>query len=144
MNEQIKTWVEESKNNSAWNVKKIIDCLEKNSLESNYKVIILIETEHLGILELGSDFLAKSWRGDYSLPSVLLQDKIFNVSQVIKNLKEIHGKKVEGYKGGDFTLNELDILFVTPDFSSTGNSTAIVDIKIEDNNIYCITNKDMY
>jgi hypothetical protein len=50
------------------------------------------------------------------------------VSQALKNLKDIDGMEVTGYKGEEFTLSADDTLFLVPDFNSSRESTTIVSI----------------
>lgn len=129
----------------SWSMAEIRRFLQQHttSIKNDSKVFILIQ-ENDKYCRYASDFKAYSWRGSYSLPASILDQEIYIVKDIIKNLQENDGKVVESYKGGEHILNENDLLFFTIDISSSGNLTTIVDMVVIDNIVFCITNNDMY
>jgi hypothetical protein len=62
-----------------------------------------------------------SWRGSYDLPCIVYdidhlngKDSLSRFKEMIKN---IDGKEVFGYKGGDFILSEDSVIYIVPDSS---------------------------
>ena len=85
-----------------------------------------------------------SWRGSYKLPAVIVQPTIsdtvslMTVGETIDMLKMIDGLHVEGWKGGDFILNENDTLFLVSHPGTMGNSATIQ--YINDNGVIGVMN----
>ena len=136
---QKKQWAKESNNKGAMSAEEIISKLEEFK-DSNKLVFIEMNSEIFT-----SDFAADSWRGSYNLPSIEYynSDSGCYVESAIENLQEIDGMKVNGYKGGHYTLNKEDPLFIA-NYGESNNCTAIVDIVKSDEFIICLTKQDMY
>lgn len=118
------------------------DILEKLKEYKNYNKNIIIEMN--GDL-FTTFFEADSWRGSYNLPAISYcysKDEC-TVNTAIKNLKEIDGMHVSGYKGGDYVLNKKDPLFIA-NYGESNNCTAIVGIVETSDFIVCLTKEDMY
>lgn len=129
----------------SWSMVEIRRFLQQHttSIKDDSEVFILIQKNDK-YCRYASDFKAYSWRGSYSLPASILDQEIYIVKDIIKNLQENDGKVVESYKGREHILNENDPLFFTIDISSSGNLTTIVDMVVIDNIVFCITNDNMY
>lgn len=136
---QKKQRAKESNNKGAMSAEEIISKLEEFK-DSNKLVFIEMNSEIFT-----SDFAADSWRGSYNLPSIeyCSEDSGCSIDSAIKNLQEINGMKVEGYKGGDYVLNKEDPLFIA-NYGCSNNCTAIVDIQETNDFIICLTKQDMY
>lgn len=74
---------------------------------------------------VSSDFKAYSYRGMYDKPAVDFTQGAggTTVADAIENLKEVNGKQVRGYKGGNYTLSEDDILYFA-NYAETNDDTA--------------------
>lgn len=92
-----------------------------------------------------SFFEVDSWRGSYNLPAVSYCDSLYGctVHTAIHNLNEVDGMKVTGYKGGNYSLNEEDPLFIA-NYGDSNYCTAIIDIIETSDFIVCLTEQDMY
>ena len=105
-----------------------------------------------------SDFICDSWRGSYNLPAIsydfipFTYDEVGesiksvrhnSVKDVIKNIEESDGKDVEGYKGGDFTLDMSDVIYIA-NYGNSNNCIAIVGIEEFESFVLCYTKPDMY
>ena len=136
---QKKQWAKESNNKGAMSAEEIISKLEEFK-DSNKLVFIEMNSEIFT-----SDFAADSWRGSYNLPAIEYYsgDSGCSIEIAIENLQEIDGMEVSGYKGGDYTLNKEDPLFIA-NYGESNNCTAIVDIVETDEFIICLTKQDMY
>ena len=136
---QKKQWAKESKDKGAMSAEDIILKLEE--FKDSKKLIIIEMNDEI----FTSDFAADSWRGSYNLPSIEYYsgDSGCSVDSAIEDLQEIDGMKVSGYKGGDYTLNKEDPLFIA-NYGESNNCTAIVDIVESDEFIICLTKQDMY
>jgi len=93
-----------------------------------------------------TDFCAGSWRGSYELPAVLVEpvdelSQCYTVKECINNLKDIDGMKVEGYKGGEYSLNGNSTVYLVADDSTSGDAVTIVTI-LKDG--YCGLKHNMY
>lgn len=134
-----KQWAKESNNKGAMSTKQIIKKL-KEFKDSN-KLIVIDMLDEL----FTSEFCVDSWRGSYNLPAIEYTsgEKGCYIDTAIKNLSEVSGMDVTGYKGGDYVLDEEDPLFVA-NYGSSNNCTAIVDIIELDKFIVCLTKQDMY
>ena len=74
-----------------------------------------------------------SWRGSYEIPAIVVKpitnlNQCISVEEFIDKLKECDGKEVQGWKGGNFTLSELDTLFLVTDWGTAGDLTTISEI----------------
>ena len=136
---QKKQWAKESNNKGAMSAEEIISKL-KGFKDSNKLIVIEMNNEIFT-----SDFAADSWRGSYNLPAIEYYsgDSGCSVDSAIEDLQEIDGMEVSGYKGGDYTLNKEDPLFIA-NYGESNNCTAIVDIVESDEFIICLTKQDMY
>ena len=136
---QKKQWAKESNNKGAMSAEEIISKLKE--FKNSNKLIIIEMNNKI----FTSDFAADSWRGSYNLPAIsyCTSKDGCTVNTAIENLKEIDGMEVTGYKGGDYTLNKEDPLFIA-NYGESNNCTAIVDIVESDEFIICLTKQDMY
>lgn len=129
------------------------ESIEKGAMSSKEIRIKLIEFEKSNkniIIEMNGElittfFEADSWRGSYNLPAIdyCSSKDGCTVSVALENLKKIDGMHVRGYKGGDFTLREIDPLFIAL-YGDTNYCTAIVDIIETSDFIVCLTRQEMY
>lgn len=129
------------------------ESIEKGAMSSEDIISKLKEYKNsnkLIIIEMNGDlvttfFEADSWRGSYNLPAIsyCTSKDGCTVDTAIKNLKEIDGMEVTGYKGGEFTLKKEDPLFIA-NYGDTNYCTAIVDITETSDFIVCLTKNDMY
>lgn len=73
--------------------------------------------------EMSSDFEVGSWRGSYDMPAIIMDHTMepITVGAAIEKLSKTSGKKVVGYKGGDYILRETDTLFVVTDESDAAD-----------------------
>ncbi len=78
-----------------------------------------------------------SWRGSYDLPSLFWDNKCNNIQnkKFKQMIKEIEGMEVEGYKGGDFTLDDTDIIWLS---GFQGDSSMCTISKVSQESIYLI------
>ncbi len=105
-----------------------------------------------------SDFVCDSWRGSYDLPAIsygvlpfsyteidtsLTKGRYGSVEAIIKNIEESDGYRVEGYKGGDFTLDMSDVVYIA-NYGDSNYSIAIVGIEEFEHYVLCYTKPDMY
>lgn len=133
--------------NGAMSGYKIISELVK--FDKNQKVIIrLFDNENDTYQYVESNFNCTSWRGSYDLPAISYEpvnhtSTSYTIAEIINNINSSQGKKVTGYKGGEFTLSMNDIIYVA-NYGSSNDSTAIVDIIEENGLVVCITQTDMY
>jgi hypothetical protein len=93
-----------------------------------------------------SNFEVDSWRGAYNMPAIVLQPVVniaecINPKEPISNLKECQGMEVTGWKGGEFTLNADDTLFLVGDWGTSGDSVGITEIYDDG---YIVIESNMY
>ena len=136
---QKKQWAKESNNKGAMSAEEIISKLKE--FKDSKKLIVIEMNNEI----FTSNFAADSWRGSYNLPAIEYYsgDSGCSVDSAIEDLQEIDGMEVYGYKGGDYTLNKEDPLFIA-NYGESNNCTAIVDIVESDEFIICLTKQDMY
>ncbi len=87
-----------------------------------------------------------SWRGSYDKPAIRVRafiqiDQCITADELIPILEECNGTQVVGWKGGDFTLDEDDTLFLVSDWGIAGDSTTISEV-LDDG--YCRIKSDAY
>lgn len=135
-----KEWAKDSVEKGAMTANELIYKFEEFKMMVNKPVIIEMDGDLYT-----SIFVADSWRGSYNLPAIeySLNSEGHPLESVIKNLKNIDGAKVTGYKGGDFTLSGDDPIFVA-NYGESNNCTAIVDVVETIDYIVCIAKQDMY
>ena len=129
------------------------ESLDKSAMSANEIIEKLTEfksTNKLVVIKMNneiytSNFDADSWRGSYNLPSISYSkdDSGVSIDTAIKNLNEVSGTEVYGYKGGEFILDADDPIFVA-NYGESNNRTAIVDIVELENYIVCLTKEDIY
>jgi hypothetical protein len=132
-------WAKESIDKGAMSTNDIIGKLEDLKVTCTNVIIDMNGSLHTSCFE------ADSWRGSYNLPAISYYQSSdgCSIDEAIVNLKEIDGMDVTGYKGGDYTLNADDPLFIA-NYGYSNDCTAIIDI-IEYNGIaVCLTSTDMY
>ena len=139
INESKKKWAKESIDKGAMSTNDVIYKLEELKHICTNVVIKMNECLYTSCFE------ADSWRGSYNLPAISYYQSSdgCKIDDAIVNLKEVDGMDVTGYKGGDFSLDADDPLFIA-NYGDSNNCTAIIDI-IECNGIaICLTSADMY
>lgn len=146
---EIKKFVEESIDNDEISAKYIRQYLIQNvsTIEKHFPVVIILNDTHDMVSNWefkGCDFLCDSWRGSYNYPAAMYSDAVYEVETVIDNLNKMSNKTVYGYKGGEYVLDEEDCVYLVPVFSSTGNNTTAVNIKVIDGVVYLATKDNMY
>ncbi len=84
-----------------------------------------------------SPFGPHSYRGHYSDLALDSQNKPITVSELLKLLKPLVGKKLVGYKGGEYLMTNDTPLWVA-EYGELSN-VAIVDIQFESKNVILVT-----
>ena len=142
---QIEEFYKNSQKNEAMSAKDIRQWLEKYVSDKQNPVVIITNENISEDFPKGCTFECGSWRGSYNYPAAQLTDiNCYSCETVVKNLTEMSGKEVVGYKGGNFVLNEEDEIFLVPNFSLVGNITAVVDITIINDVVYMATSDNLY
>jgi len=78
-----------------------------------------------------------SYRGYYEDLAITPSDAPITVGELLKKANEANGREFNGYKGGDFLMDNATPLWIAP-YGSSGNS-AIIDAKVEDGKFILIT-----
>jgi len=114
-------------------IKRIREMLEQTTPDGlpvvprDYHVVVHTILDNGGVFEYHPDRIT-SWRGDYSKPTLAGVGEPTTVKQFIEMLREAHGKKVIGYKGGDYILDEEDHLWA--DDYGEADMWAIVAVRL--------------
>ena len=122
------------------NIAEIITRLEELHPETD-----LIIENPFGLL-ITSEFCPFSWRGSYKYPAIEVYtiqeyESGTTVEQAIEYLRELVGKTMQGYKGGEYKIRDDLELFLVGDESKCGNSTVISEI---DDDGYCYIKEEQY
>ena len=85
----------------------------------------------------GAPTYIDSWRGSYELPSLFWDNECHNMQnkEFKQMIKEIDCMEVEGYKGGDYILNDTDIIWLS---GYDGDYTECTISRISKEGIYII------
>jgi hypothetical protein len=110
-------------------IERITKIKEKYKEEKD-EPIVKYDFEYLFPTEL------MSWRGSYAELALNFETtgKYMSVSAFLKMLQDAVGATFEGYKGGDFVMNENTPIWVA-NYGNSGN-TAIIDVL---DSKYCVT-----
>lgn len=147
--DEIKKFLEESADNDEISAKYIRQYLTQNvsTIEKHFPVVVILNDNPDMLLEFdfkGCDFFCDSWRGSYNYPAARYSDAVYDVETVIDNLRKMSNKTVDGYKGGEYVLDEEDCVYLVTVFSSAGNSTTAVNITVINDVVYIATKNNMY
>ena len=120
----------------AMTVDEVISELSKLSQDK----YVIIDFGYKGMF---SDFVTDSWRGSYECPAVFETEEPYTVAECVKNLSQTNGKKVTGYKGGDFILSSSYKLFTEVEYSSY-SSSGIIEVNEKSDYVLVVTRPDLY